>query len=107
MNLPHPGIEPGSPALQADSLPTELSGKPPLVKKPPAKTGDVRDTIDSLVAQMVKRLPAMRETQVPSLGWEDALEKDMATHSSTLAWKITWMEAPGRLHSVGCPKSWT
>ena len=54
-----------------------------------------------LVAQMVKRLPAMRKTQVRSLGWEDPLEKEMETHSSTLAWKIPWMEEPGRLHSMG------
>ena len=46
----------------------------------------------SLVAQMVKRLPAMQETQVQSLGQEDPLEKEMATHSSTLAWKIPWTE---------------
>ena len=45
----------------------------------------------SLVAQMVKRLPTMRETWVQSLGWEDLLEKEMATHSSILAWKIPWM----------------
>ena len=51
----------------------------------------------SLVAQMVKRLPAMRETQVQSLGWEDLLEKEMATHYSTLAWKIPWTEESGRL----------
>ena len=51
----------------------------------------------SLVAQMVKRLPAMRETQVQSLGWESPLEKEMAIHSSILAWKISWMEEPGRL----------
>ena len=51
----------------------------------------------SLVAQVVKRLPAMRETQVSSLGREDTLEKEMAPHSSTLAWKISWMEEPGRL----------
>ena len=50
---------------------------------------------------MVKRLPAVRETQVRSLGWEDPLEKEMATHSSTLAWKIPWMEEPGRLQSMG------
>ena len=50
----------------------------------------------SRVAQMVKRLPTMRETGVQSLGWEDPLEKEMATHSSTLAWKIPWMEEPGR-----------
>ena len=46
---------------------------------------------------MVKNLPAMRETQVRSLGWEDALEKGMATHSSILAWKIPWTEEAGRL----------
>ena len=50
-----------------------------------------------LVAQMVKHLPAMRETQVRSLGWEDLLEKEMATHSNTLAWRIPWTEEPGRL----------
>ena len=55
----------------------------------------------SLLAQMVKRLPTMRETQVQSLGQEDPLEKDMAPHSSTLAWKIPWMEEPGRLQSMG------
>ena len=51
----------------------------------------------SLVAQMVKRLPAMQETQVQSLGWEDPLEKEMAIHSSILAWKTPWMEEPHRL----------
>ena len=55
----------------------------------------------SLVSQTVKHLPAMQETQVRSLGQEDPLEKEMATHSSTLAWKIPWMEAPGRLQSMG------
>ena len=54
----------------------------------------------SLVAQMVKRLPAMWETQVRSLGWEDPLEKEMAIHSSTLAWKIPWMEEPDRLQPM-------
>ena len=56
--------------------------------------------LTSLVAQTVKRLPAMRETQVQSLGREDPLEKEMATHSSPLAWKIPWMEEPGKLRSV-------
>ena len=55
----------------------------------------------SLVAQMGKRLSTMRETRVRSLGQEDPLEKEMATHSSTLAWKIPWMEEPGRLQSMG------
>ena len=50
---------------------------------------------------MVKNLSAMQETWVQSLGWEDPLEKEMATHSSTLAWKIPWMEEPGRLQSMG------
>ena len=50
---------------------------------------------------MVRRLPAVRETWVRSLGWEDPLEKEMATHSSTLAWKIPWTEEPGRLQSMG------
>ena len=54
-----------------------------------------------LVAQMVKNLPAMQETQVWSLGWEYPLEKEMATHSSALAWKIPWTEEPGRLQSMG------
>ena len=49
----------------------------------------------SLVAQTVKRLPTMRETWVQSLGWEDFLEKEMATHSNILAWKIPWTEEPG------------
>ena len=49
---------------------------------------------------MVKCLPTMRETWVQSLGREDPLEKEMATHSSTLAWKILWMEEPGRLYSL-------
>ena len=55
----------------------------------------------SLVAQTVKRLPAMQETWVQSLGREDPLEKEMAPHSNTLAWKIPWMEEPGRLQSMG------
>ena len=55
----------------------------------------------SLVAQIVKHLPTMRETQVRSLGLEDPLEKEMATHSSTLAWKIPWMDEHGSLQSMG------
>ena len=59
------------------------------------KVGDA-----SLVAQTVKHLPAMRETRVLSLGWGDPLEKEMAPHSSTLTWKIPWMEEPGGLQSM-------
>ena len=55
----------------------------------------------SLVAQMVKSLPAMQETWVQSLGWEDHLEKEMATHASILAWRIPWMEEPVGLQSTG------
>ena len=55
----------------------------------------------SLVAQMVKRLSTKGETRVQSLGWEYPLEKEMAIHSSTIAWKIPWTEEPGRLQSMG------
>ena len=55
----------------------------------------------SLVTQTVKRLPAMQETQVQSLGWEDPLEKEMATHSSALAWRIPGMAEPGGLSLMG------
>ena len=73
---------------------------------PPKNSGSfsrelVFETGASLVAQMVKHLPAMWETWVWSLGWEDPLEMEMATHSSTLAWKIPWMEEAGRLQSIG------
>ena len=56
---------------------------------------------------MVKGLPAVQETWVRSPGREDPLEKEMAAHSSTLAWKIPWMEEPGGLQSTGLQKSWT
>ena len=53
------------------------------------------------MAQMVKHLSTMRETQVQSLGWEDPLETEMAIRSSTIAWKVPWTEEPGRLQSMG------
>ena len=59
----------------------------------------------SLVAQMVKCLPTMWETQVRSLGWEDPLEKEMATHSSTLVWKIPWTESVAGYSPWGCKES--
>ena len=62
--------------------------------------------VSSLVAQMVKRLPVMQDTPIWSLGWEDPLKKEMATHSSTLAWKIPWMEEPGGLQSTGSQRVW-
>ena len=57
--------------------------------------------MSGLVAQTVKSLPTMRETQVRSLGWEDPSEKERAPHSSTLAWKIPWMEGPDGLQFMG------
>ena len=59
----------------------------------------------SLVAQTVKRQSTARETWVRSLGWEDPLEKEMAIHSSTIAWKIPWTEEPGRLQSMGSQRA--
>ena len=63
--------------------------------------GSYQITWASLVAQMVKNPPAMMETWIGSLGWEDPLEKGMATHSSILAWRIPWTEKPGGLYSMG------
>ena len=56
------------------------------------------------MAQTVKRLSTMQETWVRSLGWEDPLEKEMATHSGILAWRMPWTEEPGRLQSMGSPE---
>ena len=61
--------------------------------------------ISSLVAQSVKSLTAMQETWVQFLGWEDPLEKEMATHSSILAWRLPWTEEPGGLESMGSQES--
>ena len=61
----------------------------------------------SLVDQLVKHLPTMQETQVQSLGLEDLLEKEVATHSGILAWKIPWTEESGGLQSIASQKSWT
>ena len=63
---------------------------------------DFRDMWASPVAQMVRNLPAMQETWVQSLGWEDPLEKRMATHSNVLDWRIPWTEEPGKLQFMGC-----
>ena len=75
-----------------------LAAPPP---HPPAKKQLKEIFLASLVAQTIKRLPAVQETRVQSLGWEDSLEKEVATHSSTLAWKILWTEEPSRLQSMG------
>ena len=85
-DLPDAGIKSRSPALRADSLPSE----------PPGKLTTYHQ-ITTLVVQTVKKLPAMWETCIPSLGQEDLLEKGMATHSSILAWEIPWTEARDRL----------
>ena len=69
-------------------------------KKDVAVVIKVTNQQTSLVAQMVKRLPTMWETQVRSLGWEDPLEKEMGTHSSILAWKIPWTEETGMLYNL-------
>ena len=57
-----------------------------------------------ILAQRVKRLPAMQETRIRFLDQEDPMEKEMATHSGTLAWKTPWTEKPGRLQSMGSPR---
>ena len=67
--------------------------------------GSQSRTFAILLAQRVKHLPAMWETRVLSLGRKDPLEKEMATHSSILAWKIPWTEEPGRLRTIGIIKS--
>ena len=59
------------------------------------------------MAQRVKNLPEVQETQVPSLGWEDPLEKGMETHSSVLAWRIPWTEQPAELQSMGSQRDTT
>ena len=86
----NPGIEPRSPALQADSL---------LYRQ-------IHYCLRaSWVAQTVKNLPALQETQIRSLGWEDPLEKGVATHSSILAWKVPWTKGPGRFNPRDCRES--
>ena len=75
---------------------------PGLVRSPREEIGyPFQYSLGSLVAQMVKNLPAMQEIWVQSLGWEDPLEEDMATHSCILAWRIPWTEKPGRPQSMG------
>ena len=91
--------------MQADSLPAELPGKPisgSYIILIYIHTEALRHISRvSLVAQVVKNLPAMQNTQIRSLGWEDALEEEMATHSSILSWRIPWTVEPSRLESMG------
>ena len=89
--LHNPGIELWAPVLQADSLLFKLLGS----------LFFVYGFSLIVVAQTVKNLPAMQENWVQSLGWEDPLEKGVATYSSILAWRILWTEEPGSLQSMG------
>ena len=111
-DLPNPGIEPRSPTLQVDSLPLALPEKShdlseicpnPLFKRQRKKK--IRTDHDCKyckisVAQTIKKPPAMQETWVWSLGWEDPLKGGMVTHSSILAWRIPWTEEPGGWQSL-------
>ena len=97
-DLPDPGIKPRFPAFQADALTSEPPGKHhSLVKRDLVNGSQGASLWASLITQLVKNPPAMQEIWVRSLGQEDPLEKEMATHSSILAWKIPWTEEPGRL----------
>ena len=94
-DFPNPGIEPGSPALQVDSF-LEFS----CFFCDPKDVGNLisgSSTLASLVAQMIKHLITMEETCIQSLGWENPLEKEMATHFSILDLRISWTEEPGGL----------
>ena len=92
--------EPGGPQSVELQSQTRLSEhEPPFMVTAQNCSGLERHS--SLVAQRLKRLPGMWETQVQSLSWEDPLEKAMATHSSTPAWRIPWTEEPGGLQSMG------
>ena len=84
-----------------DSHHLETNKKKPLPSFLRSQHDMTNPHVISLVAQMVKRLPTMQETWVQSLGQEDLLEKAMTPHSSTLAWRIPWMEEPGGLKSMG------
>ena len=66
---------------------------------------DAMSTSAVLIAELVKNMPAMQETQVRFLGWEDPLKKEVATHSNILAWRIPWPEEPGRLQFMGLQES--
>ena len=108
-DLPNPGIKPRSPALQADTLPSEPPGNTTIQKHQFFSSAffivQLSHPLASLVAQMVKYLPAMWETRVQPLGQEDPLEKGTATHSRILAWRIPWTEEPGGLQLKGVAES--
>ena len=84
-----------------DSMDVSLSELWELVMDREAWRASIHGVAKRLGAQRLKHLPGIQETWVLSLGREDPLEKEMATHSSTLAWRIPWREEPGRLQSMG------
>ena len=88
-------------ANQKSTRPTPALPLPANTHTPPFHNIPSHNTRVSLVAQMVKKLPLMKKAQVPSLGWEAPLEKEMASHSSNLTWRIPWTEKPDRLQSMG------
>ena len=101
-DLPDPGMEPGSPALQSDSFPLSHQGSP-LKQQQQQHIYTVYTGFRG--ASVVKDPPANQEIQVPSLGQEDPLEKETATHSSILAWEIPWAEEADGLQSMGSQES--
>ncbi|CAI9158044.1 unnamed protein product [Rangifer tarandus platyrhynchus] len=89
--------------IHTETLPEGINDCGGLVNRK-LQAGDPEEELQSrtsLIAQLVKNMPAMQETQLQFLGWEDPVEKEMATHSSILAWRIPWAEEPGRLQSMG------
>ena len=96
-DLPDPGVEPTSPALQVDSLP--LSHLEARVYIPSFFFFLIIEF--NLGGSVVKNPPAMQEMWAQSLGWKDPLDKEMATHSSILTWRVPWTEEPGRLQFMG------
>ena len=99
---PNPGDSAGKESIYNVGDPDSIPG---LARSPGERIGyPLQYSWASLVAQMAKNLPAMQETWVWSLGWEDLLEEGMAAHSSILAWRIPWTEEPGGLQSLGWQK---
>ena len=82
-------------------MPQSIKSKQNCIYKQDNSKGLAYYRVTSLVAQMVKNPSAMQKTKVRSLGWEDPLEKEMATHSSILSWRIPWAEEPDRLQFMG------
>ena len=100
------GSEKGFPGSSTAKESACNAGDPSLIPGSGRSAGEgivypLQDSWASLVAQTIKNMPAMQETWVQYLGWEEPLEKKTATHSSILAWRIPWTEEPGRLQSMG------